>query len=94
MAHDPVDAPLHYTQHKQECIDVSETMSFCRGNALKYVWRAGAKEGCSELEDLRKARWYLDREIKRLEKAYAKSNTGPVPKRGPSPSVYRNPDPG
>ena len=40
-------------------------MNFCRGNAMKYLWRAGAKG--AELEDLRKARWYIDREIQRVE---------------------------
>ena len=41
-------------------------MNFCRGNAIKYLWRAGDKN--NELEDLKKARWYLDREISRIEK--------------------------
>jgi hypothetical protein len=42
-------------------------MSFCVGNAVKYLWRAGLKG--PTLEDLRKARWYIDREISRVEKA-------------------------
>lgn len=63
---DPVNHPSHYTQHgTAECIDIAETMTFCQGNAFKYIWRAGAKG--DRVEDLRKARWYLDREIKRLE---------------------------
>ena len=62
---DPVDHPAHYTSHGVECIDIAETMSFCLGNALKYIWRAGLKGDL--VEDLRKARWYLDREIARLE---------------------------
>lgn len=50
-----------------EAIDVIEArrMNFARGNALKYIWRAGLKD--DELADLKKARWYLDREIARLE---------------------------
>lgn len=66
---DLVNHPPHYTGHPSgvECIQITEHMNFCRGNALKYLWRAGQKG--SELEDLRKARWYIDREIKRLEKA-------------------------
>lgn len=66
-AHDPVSHPAHYTGHPSgvECIQVTEHMNFCRGNAMKYLWRAGDKG--SEIEDLRKARWYLDREIARLE---------------------------
>lgn len=66
---DPVNHPPHYTAHPSgvECIDVTEHMNFNRGNAVKYIWRAGAKG--DELEDLKKARWYIDREIQRMEKA-------------------------
>lgn len=65
-ANDPVDHPHHYNAHPSgvECIDIAEHMNFNRGNALKYLWRAGEKG--SELEDLQKARWYLDREIRRI----------------------------
>lgn len=65
---DPVNRPSHYTGHPSgvECIQITEHMNFCRGNAIKYIWRAGEK-GC-EVEDLKKARWYIDREIARLEK--------------------------
>ena len=65
--HDPVNHPQHYTSHPSgvECIQVTEHMNFCRGNAVKYIWRAGEKG--NEVEDLKKARWYLDREIARLE---------------------------
>jgi hypothetical protein len=65
---DPVEHPAHYTTHPSgvECITVTEHMSFLRGNAVKYLWRAGSKG--DELEDLRKARWYLDREIANLER--------------------------
>ena len=60
---DPVEHPAHYTSHPSgvECIDVTEHMPFCEGNAVKYLWRAGAKG--DRLEDLRKARWYIDRAI-------------------------------
>jgi len=63
-----VDHPPHYNAHPSgvECIDVVEHMNFCRGNAMKYLWRAGQKG--DEIEDLKKARWYLDREISRLAK--------------------------
>ena len=45
-------------------------LNFCRGNAVKYLCRAGLKGGAErELEDLRKARWYIEREIVRLESA-------------------------
>jgi len=65
---DQVDHPSHYTEHPSgvECITVTEHMNFCLGNAVKYIWRAGLKAD-NATEDLRKARWYLDREIARLE---------------------------
>jgi hypothetical protein len=65
--HDAVDAPRHYRSHASgvECITVTEHMGFCVGNAVKYLWRAGLKG--SAIEDLKKARWYIDREITRLE---------------------------
>lgn len=72
---DKINHPDHYTSspatcsacgHPIECIDVTQHMSFIRGNAVKYVWRADLKG--QELEDLKKARWYIDREIERLER--------------------------
>lgn len=65
---DPVNHPKHYTGHPSgvECIQVTEHMNFCRGNAMKYLWRAREKE--NEIEDLKKAVWYIQREIQRLEK--------------------------
>ena len=65
---DPVNHPAHYTQHPSgvECIDIAEHMGFCLGNAIKYIWRAGLKGDA--IEDLEKARFYLDREIKRLRR--------------------------
>jgi hypothetical protein len=69
---DVVALPPHYRNHPSgvECITITQHMNFCRGNAIKYVWRAGEKGGPDkEIEDLRKARQYLDIEIKRLESA-------------------------
>lgn len=65
-----VDHPEHYNRHPSgvECIDIVEHMTFNTGNAVKYAWRAGLKPGSDAITDLRKARWYLDREIARLEK--------------------------
>ena len=61
---DPVNHPKHYTEHPSgvECITITQHMPFVLGNAMKYIWRADLKNG---LEDLKKARWYLDLEIKR-----------------------------
>ena len=62
---DPVNHPVHYTSHPSgvEAIDITEFMSFCLGNVIKYVMRADYKT--DRLEDLQKARWYLEREISR-----------------------------
>lgn len=61
-----VDHPSHYTQHPSgvECIAITEHFNFNVGNAIKYLWRAGLKD--DRLTDLRKARFYVDREIARL----------------------------
>jgi hypothetical protein len=63
---DLVNHPPHYTSHPSgvECIEVVEHMSFNVGNAVKYLWRAGEKG--NQLQDLRKAAWYVNREISRL----------------------------
>lgn len=63
---DPVNHPPHY-QHPSgiECIEVARHMTFNLGNALKYIWRAGRKGDA--VQDLEKARWYLDDEITRLK---------------------------
>ncbi|WIC40287.1 hypothetical protein SEA_HOLLIDAY_93 [Gordonia phage Holliday] len=64
-AHDAVNHPQHYTDHPSgvECIQITEHMGFCLGNAIKYIWRADLKGNA--IEDLEKARWYLEREIRR-----------------------------
>lgn len=69
MDEDPTN-PAHYRSHPSgvECIAITEHMSFCRGNAVKYLWRATERPG-REVEDLRKAVWYLEREIQRLSGA-------------------------
>lgn len=61
-----VNHPAHYTSHPSsvECIQITEHFNFCIGNAIKYLWRAGLKGAA--LEDLRKAIWYIEREINRL----------------------------
>lgn len=66
---DPVNHPDHYTAHPSgvECIQITEHMNFCLGSALKYLWRVGLKGDA--IEDLKKARWYIDREIRRREDA-------------------------
>lgn len=62
---DPINHPSHYTSHPsgRECIEYTERLPFCLGNALKYLWRAGLKGDA--VEDLRKAAWYLRQESAR-----------------------------
>jgi len=62
---DLVNHPPHYTSHPSgiECIQITEHMGFCLGNAIKYIWRADLKEDA--IEDLKKAVWYINREIER-----------------------------
>ena len=63
-----VYSPKHYTAHPSgvECITITEHFSFNIGNAIKYLWRCGLKG--DEIEDLKKARWYIDRELARRER--------------------------
>jgi hypothetical protein len=70
---DMINHPPHYTAHPSgvECIQITEHMNFNLGNAMKYIWRAGEKN--STTEDLKKAKWYVEREIARL------STTEPPP---------------
>ena len=65
---DSVNHPRHYTKHPSgiECIQITEHMNFNLGNSVKYIWRADLKSDA--IEDLKKARWYLDREIQKREK--------------------------
>lgn len=62
---DSVNHPKHYTSHPSgvECIQITEHMGFNLGNAVKYIWRADLK--ADAIEDLKKARWYIDRELKK-----------------------------
>lgn len=69
---DIINHPQHYTAGKVECIDALEAATeslsgieaVCTANAIKYLWRWRHKNG---VEDLKKARWYLDKLIARLE---------------------------
>jgi len=73
---DPVNRPAHYTQGDIECIDAIEAIGigkeFCRGNALKYLWRLGLKDDA--VQDCKKVIWYCQRLLKILE-----ADTPPAP---------------
>ena len=72
---DMVNSPKHYNNSKIECIDAMKAMAegseiephaaYCWQNAFKYLWRWPYKH--KPLEDLKKARWYLDRLIEEME---------------------------
>lgn len=66
---DPVNHPAHYTSDPSgiECIQITRHRNFNIGNAIKYLWRAGLKDDNKHIEDLKKARFYIDDEIHRLE---------------------------
>jgi Protein of unknwon function (DUF3310) len=70
---DVVNHPTHYTSHPSgvECIQITEHMGFNLGNAIKYVWRADLKHDDGGIQDLAKARFYIDREIARRERVAA-----------------------
>ena len=64
---DTIHHPLHYTLHPSgiECIEITKHMNFCLGNVVKYVWRADQKG--DPIENLLKAREYLNYEIERRQ---------------------------
>lgn len=64
---DVVNHPIHYMSHPSgiECIQITEHMGFNLGNAVKYIWRADLKNNA--VEDLEKAIWYIQRELKKRE---------------------------
>ncbi len=68
---DLVNNPSHYISNNFEVIDIIESfgLGFKLGNCLKYIARAGKKDIDKKLEDLKKARWYLDRTIKQEEES-------------------------
>lgn len=73
VSNDPVNHPKHYTAHPSgvECIQITEHMGFNLGNAMKYVWRADLKNDA--LEDMKKAIWYIQREIAKREAEIAEA---------------------
>lgn len=75
--HDPINHPKHYTEHPSgvECIEISERMNFCVGNAIKYCFRSGHKGGA--VEDIKKAIWYANRELENVSRRHAVRGFGP-----------------
>ncbi len=77
MQHDNVNHPAHYTDGRIEVIDFIEDkqLGYHLGNAVKYISRAGKKDPEKTAEDLKKAVWYLNRYIDRLEEAKGDGQT-------------------
>jgi hypothetical protein len=86
---DMVNHPPHYKAHPSgvECIQITEHMGFNLGNAVKYIWRADEKGNA--VEDLKKAAWYIAREIERRTKA----RSAPASSQGPTPPPVILPTP-
>jgi len=63
--------PDHYNRHPSgvRAIQITEHMNFCLGNVIKYVWRADEKHDDGGIEDLNKAKWYIERELERRKNA-------------------------
>lgn len=80
---DPIVRPAHYNMGRIEVIDAIEDwkLPYHLGNVVKYVARAGRKDPAKKIEDLKKARWYLDRQItlEEVEDEKAKQRVGPPP---------------
>lgn len=75
---DPVNHPSHYVAHPSgiECIEITRHHDFTIGNAIKYLWRAGLKDSDNEVQDLKKAIWYIQDKINQLEKSNVSHNQG------------------
>lgn len=75
--HDPVNHPAHYTDGQIEVIDFidDKQLSYCLGNAVKYISRVGKKDPAKTIEDLQKAVWYLNHEIEKRKREAAQCTT-------------------
>lgn len=86
MMNDNVNHPSHYTSHPSgvECIEIARYYPFSIGSAIKYLWRAGLKKDAKlsdkekEIEDLEKARWFINDRINELKNEISKSECGYV----------------
>lgn len=90
-ANDAVNHPSHYTKHPSgiECIQVTEHMGFNLGNAVKYIWRADLKG--NTIEDLRKAQWYIDRELAKRQNEQSACRVETSRTHGPYPRSWNIP---
>lgn len=79
-----VNHPKHYNVSSIECIDVAECFNFNLGNAIKYIWRCEHKG--NKKEDLKKAVWYIQRELQRDASSVVEQDTPNVRAGGSIPS--------
>ncbi len=63
-----IDHPDYYNWFNIECADVIEHFGYNLGAAIKYIWRNGRKDSDTQIDDLKKAIWYLNREINKINK--------------------------
>ncbi len=84
IENDPVNHPSHYTTGSIETIDFiqDKNLNFCRGNAVKYIVRAGLKDPKKTVEDLEKAIWYINAEIKQIRRGKHELVIEQIPYRG------------
>lgn len=77
MAGDAVNHPKHYTSDPSgvECIQIARHRNYNIGNVFKYIWRAGLKDESKTIEDLEKAKFYLEDEINRIKTAKLEGRT-------------------
>lgn len=84
-ANDPIN-PSHYKSHPSgvECIEITRHMTFNSGNVFKYLWRAGLKDATPLIQDFKKAQWYLNDEIARIENGEKAGKSGEETHQGSS----------
>lgn len=80
QGNDNINHPPHYTRGKYECIDIIEDidLGYHLGNAFKYMYRAGHKDASKEIEDLKKAVWFIERKISTLQEQVGEESSRDV----------------
>jgi len=72
---DPVSSPNHYHSPANiELVDVISHLNYCRSNAIKYIFRAGKKSKDTEVQDLQKALWCIQKELSLIDQCLKNNN--------------------
>lgn len=92
LGFDSVHHPKHYNSHPSgiECIEIVRHHSFNIGNAIKYLWRAGLKDGVDTTQDLEKSLWYIQDEIQRIRRASSVTTPEPAPSADSSENSHQS----